>query len=247
MTSPPRPHTRTQGTLTSVSLPGRVSPQLEPPSSPDTHTHKHIYAHPLTHSPQPNSLMPGTHSKVHTHMRVSPHLSPHLSSPRTPPPLPREPGGTGGSVGAEDGGRGGAGGGFTSRSFRMTASDAVNLVDRFMGIGWGEGGDEGTRLAGSEGEGGSKGAADAPPAPSPRNSGAIFTLPPPTAEEELVCERVPACYVPYASVYQPAMCRMRACPSSSKDMYNNDVGQESAQKFMKQTGALKAATLYFAS
>ena len=34
---------------------------------------------------------------------------------------------------------------------------------------------------------------------------------------------------------------------SSIDMYNNDVGQESAQKFMKQTGALKAATLYFAS
>ena len=31
------------------------------------------------------------------------------------------------------------------------------------------------------------------------------------------------------------------------DMYNNDVGQESAQKFMKQTGDLKAATLYFAS
>ena len=29
-------------------------------------------------------------------------------------------------------------------------------------------------------------------------------------------------------------------------MYNNDVGQESAQKFMKQTGDLKAATLYFA-
>jgi hypothetical protein len=27
-------------------------------------------------------------------------------------------------------------------------------------------------------------------------------------------------------------------------MYNNDVGQESAQKFMKQTGDLKAATLY---
>jgi hypothetical protein len=25
-------------------------------------------------------------------------------------------------------------------------------------------------------------------------------------------------------------------------MYNNDVGQESAQKFMKQTGDLKAAT-----
>ena len=34
---------------------------------------------------------------------------------------------------------------------------------------------------------------------------------------------------------------------SSTDMYNNDVGQESAQKFMKQTGDLKAATLYFAS
>jgi hypothetical protein len=30
-------------------------------------------------------------------------------------------------------------------------------------------------------------------------------------------------------------------------MYNNDVGQESAQKFMKQTGDLKDATLYFAS
>jgi len=30
-------------------------------------------------------------------------------------------------------------------------------------------------------------------------------------------------------------------------LYNNDVGQESAQKFMKQTGDLKAATLYFAS
>jgi hypothetical protein len=34
---------------------------------------------------------------------------------------------------------------------------------------------------------------------------------------------------------------------SSIDMYNNDVGKESAQKFMEQTGALKAATLYFAS
>jgi len=30
-------------------------------------------------------------------------------------------------------------------------------------------------------------------------------------------------------------------------MYNNDVGQESAQKFMNQTGTLKVATLYFAS
>ena len=34
---------------------------------------------------------------------------------------------------------------------------------------------------------------------------------------------------------------------SSIDMYNNDVGKESAQKFMKQTGVLKAATLFFAS
>ena len=34
---------------------------------------------------------------------------------------------------------------------------------------------------------------------------------------------------------------------SSTDMYNNDVGQESAQKCMKQTGDLKTATLYFAS
>ena len=36
-------------------------------------------------------------------------------------------------------------------------------------------------------------------------------------------------------------------PLSSIDMYNNDVGKKSAQKIMKQTGALKAATLYFAS
>ena len=35
--------------------------------------------------------------------------------------------------------------------------------------------------------------------------------------------------------------------ASSIDMYNNDVGKKSAQKFMKQTGDLKAATLYFAS
>ena len=41
--------------------------------------------------------------------------------------------------------------------------------------------------------------------------------------------------------------RAEACVDSSIDMYNNDVGQESAQKFMKQTGDLKAATLYFAS
>jgi hypothetical protein len=38
-----------------------------------------------------------------------------------------------------------------------------------------------------------------------------------------------------------------AAPASSIDMYNNDVGKKSAQKFMKQTGDLKAATLYFAS
>jgi len=36
-------------------------------------------------------------------------------------------------------------------------------------------------------------------------------------------------------------------PVSSIDMYNNDVGKKSAQKIMKQTGDLKAATLYFAS
>jgi hypothetical protein len=35
--------------------------------------------------------------------------------------------------------------------------------------------------------------------------------------------------------------------ASSIDMYNNDVGKKSAQKFMNQTGDLKAATLYFAS
>ena len=35
--------------------------------------------------------------------------------------------------------------------------------------------------------------------------------------------------------------------SCSIDMYNNDVGKKSAQKIMKQTGDLKAATLYFAS
>jgi hypothetical protein len=35
--------------------------------------------------------------------------------------------------------------------------------------------------------------------------------------------------------------------ASSIDLYNNDVGKESVQKFMKQTGDLKAATLYFAS
>jgi hypothetical protein len=34
---------------------------------------------------------------------------------------------------------------------------------------------------------------------------------------------------------------------SSIDMYNNDVGKKSAPKIMKQTGDLKAATLYFAS
>ncbi len=45
-----------------------------------------------------------------------------------------------------------------------------------------------------------------------------------------------------------ARARVRVCVCiSSIDMYNNDVGQESAQKIMKQTGDLKAATLYFAS
>jgi hypothetical protein len=45
-------------------------------------------------------------------------------------------------------------------------------------------------------------------------------------------------------------CEALAClgvDKSSIDMFNNDVGKESAQKFMKQTGDLKAATLYFAS
>jgi hypothetical protein len=34
--------------------------------------------------------------------------------------------------------------------------------------------------------------------------------------------------------------------NSSIDMSNNDVGKESARKFMKQAGDLKASTLYFA-
>jgi hypothetical protein len=41
--------------------------------------------------------------------------------------------------------------------------------------------------------------------------------------------------------------RQTAVYKSSTDMYNNDVGKESAQKIMKQTGALKTATLYSAS
>ena len=41
---------------------------------------------------------------------------------------------------------GGGGGGVTGRPFRM--KDAVNLVDRFMGIGWGESG----KVAGGEDE-----------------------------------------------------------------------------------------------
>jgi hypothetical protein len=44
-----------------------------------------------------------------------------------------------------------------------------------------------------------------------------------------------------------ARCTAAGTLHSSIDMYNNDVGKESAQKFMKQTGDLKAATLYFAS
>ena len=43
------------------------------------------------------------------------------------------------------------------------------------------------------------------------------------------------------------LCRLCCDDVSSIDMYNNDVGQKSAQKIMKQTGDLKAATLYFAS
>ena len=46
--------------------------------------------------------------------------------------------------------------------------------------------------------------------------------------------------------FKPVLKQMEKVVSSI-DMYNNDVGQESAQKFMKQTGDLKAATLYFAS
>jgi len=49
---------------------------------------------------------------------------------------------------------------------------------------------------------------------------------------------------------KPTVCSKDSSSSpstSSIDMYNNDVGQESAQKFMKQTGVLKDATLYFAS
>ena len=53
-----------------------------------------------------------------------------------------------------------------------------------------------------------------------------------------VCVRVRAC----AWVCLGAGSLEQACVSSI-DMYNNDGGE----KFMKQTGALKAATLYFAS
>ena len=40
------------------------------------------------------------------------------------------------------------------------------------------------------------------------------------------------------------LCGPHQLQASSTDMYNNDVGQESAQKLMKQ---IKDATLYFAS
>jgi hypothetical protein len=43
-------------------------------------------------------------------------------------------------------------------------------------------------------------------------------------------------------VIGPAVIKHTHTHTSSIDMYNNDVGQESAQKFMKQTGDLKAAT-----
>ena len=51
----------------------------------------------------------------------------------------------------------------------------------------------------------------------------------------------------YVEEYATWSHRMMALTFSSIDMSNNDVGKESAQKFMKQTGDLKAATLYFAS
>jgi hypothetical protein len=48
-------------------------------------------------------------------------------------------------------------------------------------------------------------------------------------------------------MYPPPHMSGMTVNDSSIDMYNNDFGKESAQKFMKQTGDLKAATLYFAS
>ena len=48
---------------------------------------------------------------------------------------------------------------------------------------------------------------------------------------------------PRVSVMGGSELSERARGASSIDMYNNDGGK----KFMKQTGALKAATLYFAS
>jgi len=50
----------------------------------------------------------------------------------------------------------------------------------------------------------------------------------------------------YTCLYRHVFVCVCVCVSSI-DMYNNDVGKKSAQKFMKQTGDLKAATLYFAS
>ena len=51
----------------------------------------------------------------------------------------------------------------------------------------------------------------------------------------------------YATRYDFLRRLVSGVSESSIDMYNNDVGKKSAQKFMKQTGDLKAATLYFAS
>jgi hypothetical protein len=56
-----------------------------------------------------------------------------------------------------------------------------------------------------------------------------------------VCVCVCVCVVLCVCVCCPVC--MCVCVVSSIDMYNNDVGQESAQKFMKQRGDLKAATV----
>ena len=62
--------------------------------------------------------------------------------------------------------------------------------------------------------------------------------------DRCLCGAISACM--YVCMYVCLSVCMYVCMSSI-DMSNNDVGKESAQKFMKQTGDLKAATLYFAS
>ncbi len=65
---------------------------------------------------------------------------------------------------------------------------------------------------------------------------------------QVVCTRVCVPMCSYVFIMYAYACGLHThTHTSSIDMYNNDVGQESAQKFMKQTGDLKAATLYFAS